>query len=114
MLKKIGNIISVCSNIFASKQELATKQDTISDLSTIRSGSKKGETSLQPIGTSSQFLKADGSVDNNKYPRIISHIEDPNNTIVSVNTEGLNGELGDLCKDVTTGKLYVLYKIEVI
>lgn len=190
MLKKIGNIISVCNNIFASKQELATKQDTISDLSTIRSGSKKGatalqpndniskltndvgyltthqslthyytkdetysseeldgfldpldmginalyrgkqdvisdlatirdgadkgSTSLQPVGTASQFLKADGSVDNNKYPRIISHIEDPNNTIVSVNTEGLNGELGDLCKDVTTGKLYVLYKIEVI
>lgn len=90
------------------------KQDVISDLTTIRAGANKGATSLQPVGTASQFLKADGSVDNNKYARIISHLENPNNTIENANTEGLNGELGDLCKDITNGKLYVLYKIEVI
>lgn len=89
-------------------------QDIISDLATIRDGANKGETSLQPIGTSSQFLKADGSIDDNKYARVITNNEDPNITIQSPITEGLEGNLGDICKDTTNGKLYVLYKIEVI
>ena len=33
---------------FATKQELATKQDTISDLSTIRSNAEKGASAVQP------------------------------------------------------------------
>lgn len=46
-------------------QDLQTgKQDVINDLSNIRS---KSNSALQPTGTASQFLKADGSTDSNNY-----------------------------------------------
>ena len=56
-----GNI-EVAANVdlsdYATKSELATKQDTISDLQTIRSGASKGATALQSV-PSTYALKTD-------------------------------------------------------
>ena len=46
------------TSIYATKTELATKQDTISDLETIRSGASKGATALQSV-PSTYALKTD-------------------------------------------------------
>ena len=46
------------TSIYATKTELATKQDTISDLETIRSGAAKGATALQSV-PSTYALKTD-------------------------------------------------------
>lgn len=43
-----NNVVSVDTSVVATQTDLASKQDTISDLSTIRSGASEGATAVQP------------------------------------------------------------------
>lgn len=52
---KAGTDIDVST--LATKEELATKQDVISDLEVIRSGAAKGETAVQPESLSDYYTK---------------------------------------------------------
>lgn len=57
MFKKIGNIIDTCSNIFASKEELEAKQDTLvsgTNIKTINNQSILGTGNVQINNTGLQ------------------------------------------------------------
>jgi hypothetical protein len=43
-----NNVVSVDTSVVATQTDLASKQDTISDLATIRSGAAEGATAVQP------------------------------------------------------------------
>lgn len=79
----------------ATKEELATKQDTISDLETIRSGAAKGATALQSV-PSTYALKTD----------ILSAKTDTRYTTFEVQNPILSGKTILLQNEVTDSRKY--------
>ena len=83
----------------ATKAELATKQDTISDLETIRSGSAKGSTALQSVP--SEYAKKTDILSAKTDTRYTTY--DVHNPVLSGKTIVLQNEVTDSRKYHTLG-----------
>lgn len=99
-----NNTFSIDTDIVATKEELNTKQDIISDLDEIRTGAEKGETALQNI-TSTDVINALGYTPGTGNSNFSGNYNDlngkPDLSIYELKSEAFSGNYNDLSNKPT-------------